>query len=52
MSVFSMGYNIEIRNGKKATYYYREDLKKWVLNLKRLLNIALAGALIQLWKNK
>ena len=27
-------------------------LKKWVLNLKRLLNIALAGALIQLWKNK
>ena len=28
MSVFSMGYNIEIRNGKKATYYYREEFKK------------------------
>lgn len=35
MSVFSMGYNIEIRNGKKATYYYREDLKKMGFKFKK-----------------
>lgn len=35
MSVFNMGYNIEIRNGKKTTYYYREDLKKMGFKFKK-----------------